>query len=116
MRKGSKTAAGDIAASTAHVGMPSRVSGYRGRKTGAAGPPEAASAHVGFPGAVSNYRGTKKAAADPQAATPHVGLPKALNQRVKSDMKQTSAAPSRHRMAGSHEGMYVTEHHRGRKG
>lgn len=123
MYRGKKTAAAGKPATTAHDGMPGRSSSYRGRKTAAAGPPEASTAHVGFPDGVSGYRGTKKAAADVTAATPHVGLPGPLKAQVGADKRQTSAAPassarpqSRHRMAGSHDGMYVTEHHRGAKG
>lgn len=29
--------------------------------------------------------------------------------------RKPDAKPQRHRMAGSHDGMYVTEHHRGAK-
>lgn len=117
MYRGKKTAAAGKPESTAHVGMPGRSSGYMGRKTAAAGRPSNGTAHAGFPDPVSNYRGTKKAAADPPAATPHVGLPGPLKAQVSSvKSEKTGAAPSRNRMAGSHDGMFVTEHHRTRKG
>lgn len=115
MYRGKKTAAAGKPASTAHDGMPGRSSGYMGRKTAAAGRPPAGGAQ-GFPDPVSGYRGTKKAAAVPESATPHVGLPGPLRAQVKSvKSEKTAAAPARHRMAGSHDGMYVTEHHRGAK-
>lgn len=60
----------------------------------------------------------KKPRVNAQAA-PSVPLPKAERRAVASDKQQeqaTPASPRRHRMAGSHDGMYVTEHHRGRKG
>lgn len=56
-----------------------------------------------------------------EEATPYSKeMPTKTERRaVKADTKHPDATPTggarRHRMAGSHDGMYVTEHHRGAK-
>jgi len=39
----------------------------------------------------------------------------AKGRAMEAKHERDTAAPRRHRMAGSHEGLYITEHHRGAK-
>lgn len=59
---------------------------------------------------------SKKPRIGTSADAPAAPQPKAQTARVDADKQQPGANPPqrRHRLAGSHAGMYVTEHHRGR--
>lgn len=59
---------------------------------------------------------TKKPRVGSSADAPATPLPKVDTARVNADKGQPGANPPqpRRRLAGSHDGMYITEHHRGR--